>query len=180
VVLEKPTQGQAHTAKFALDNITNLPGPITFFSCDNLIGKEDYESSIKKLISADLVVWTSSDYPMAKYKPNRYSWVDSYKTNVTKFALKHLPGDFKNPAMIIGNFTFKNRALAEKIVNRCFELSERYNSEIYLDSVVQIALEFGYDVTFMNLDKFYAIGTEDELNSYKYYSELQMSENFKY
>ena len=145
-----------------------------------MIGKEDYESSIEKLSSADLVVWTSSDYPMAKYKPNRYSWIDSHKTNVTKFALKHLPSDFKNPAMIVGNFTFKNRVLAEKMVNKCFELSERYNSEIYLDSVVQIALEFGYEVTFLNLDKFYAIGTEDELNTYKYYLELQMSENFKY
>ena len=180
VVLEKPTQGQAHTAKFALDNIEDLPGPITFFSCDNLISKEDYESAIEKLSFADLVIWTSTDYPMAKYKPNRYSWIDSYKNTVTKFALKNLPSSFKNPAMIIGNFTFKNRVIAEKMVNKCFELSERYNSEIYLDSVVQIALEFGYDVTFINLDKFYAIGTEDELKSYKYYLELQMSENFKY
>jgi len=180
VVLEKSTQGQAHTAKFALDSIENLPGPVTFFSCDNLISKEDYESAIKKLSFADLVVWASSDYPMAKYKPNRYSWIDSYKTSVTKFALKNLPEDFKNPAMIIGNFTFKNRALAEEMVDKCFELSDRYNSEIYLDSAVQIALEFGYEVTYLNLENFYAIGTEDELKTYQYYLELKMSENFKY
>ncbi len=180
VVLEKSTQGQAHTAKFALDNIENLPGPVTFFSCDNLISKDHYESAIKKLSFADLVVWTSSDYPMAKYMPDRYSWIDSYRTSVTKFALKNLPKDFKNPAMIIGNFTFKNRAIAEKMVDKCLESSDRINSEIYLDSVVQIALEFGYEVTYLNLDNFFAIGTEDELNTYKYYLKLKMSENFGY
>lgn len=180
VILEKPTQGQAHTAKFALDNIDNLPGPVTFFSCDNLIRTEDYENAIEKLKFADLVVWTSSDYPMAKYKSNRYSWVDSHKNAVTKFALKNLPKGFKNPSMIIGNFTFKNRYLAQEMINKSFELSERYNSEIYLDSVVQIALEFGYDVTFINSDKFYAIGTEDELKTYHYYSSLKMSDNFQY
>jgi hypothetical protein len=66
------------------------------------------------------------------------------------------------------------------MVDKCFELSDRYNSEIYLDSVVQIALEFGYEVTYLNLENFYAIGTEDELKTYNYYLELKMSENFKY
>ena len=180
LTLENPTLGQAHTAKYALENIANLPGPITFFSCDNLIGKSDYERAIDKISSADLVVWTASDYPMAKYKPSRYSWIDSHKTAVTKFSLKHLPNDFKNPAMIIGNFTFKNRQFTENLLEKCLDVSERHNGEIYLDSVVQLALEFGYNVTFLNLDKFYALGTEDELKTYHYFSELKMSKNFRY
>ena len=179
IELDHPTQGQADTALYALDNIKDLPGPLSFLSCDNFISKIDYENSINQLKRSDLVVWTASEYPMSKYKPNRYSWVNIKNNMVTGFSLKNLPRSFNNPSMIIGNFTFKNKDIARELIGECFKVAERYNSEIYLDSVIQIALEFGYEVSAVNLDKFFSVGTEDELNIYKYYSNFKMPKTFK-
>jgi len=178
IELDQPTQGQADTALYALDNIKVLPGPLTFLSCDNFISKFDYENARNRLQNSHLVVWTAPEYPMSKYKPHKYSWVNTKNNKVTGFSLKNLPGSFNNPSMIIGNFTFINKELARKLIEECFNTAERYNSEIYLDSVIQIALESGYEVSAVNLVKFFAIGTEDELNIYNYYSNFKMSKFF--
>jgi NDP-sugar pyrophosphorylase family protein len=178
--LDYPTQGQADTAMYALSNLDLLPGPVTFLSCDNVISETDFEKARELLKRSDLVVWTAPDYPMSRYKPNRYSWVNIKNRMVTGFSLKNLPESFNNPSMIIGNFTFKNKELAQKLILDCFRSSERFNSEIYLDSVIQVALESGYDVSAISLDKFFAVGTEDEFNTYKYYSTFKMSRNFRF
>jgi len=180
VLLEKPTQGQADTARYALGKIKSNSGPLTFLSCDNVINQIDYETSIKLLKESDLIVWTSTGYPMAGYKPSRYSWVNIENSRVTGFSLKNLPPNFSHPSMIIGNFTFKNSGLAKELIDECFKSADRYSSEIYLDSVIQIALEFGYDVSAINLERFFAIGTEDEINTYNYYLDLKMSENLHF
>jgi len=179
ISLKDPTQGQCDTARYLLDNIKETQGPITFLSCDNHINQGDYENSIMQLQNSDLVVWACENYPMSKYNPLRYSWVNIEKNNIVGFSLKELPSNFNNPSMVIGNFTFKNIVLAKKLINQCFETSDRYNSEIYLDSVIQIALELGFKVSVINLDKFFAVGTEDELNTYQYYKDLKMSNKFE-
>ena len=180
VLLEKPTQGQADTARYALGKIKPNSGPLTFLSCDNIINQDDYENSIKLLQESDLVVWSSVDYPMAKYKPNRYSWINTAQSKVIGFSLKNLPANFSHPSMVIGHFTFKNTKLANILIDECFKSADRYSSEIYLDSVIQIALEFGYDVSAINIDRFFAIGTEDEINTYNYYLDLKMSDNLHF
>jgi NDP-sugar pyrophosphorylase family protein len=169
-ILEIPTRGQADTAKYALNNISDLNGPITFFSCDNLISRSDYENAINLIEDSDLIVWVAKEYPMAFYQSSKYSWVDiDNRGQVSKFSLKTLPENFIQPAMVTGNFTFKNKELAINLIDECFSTAERYNSEIYLDSVIQIALEFGYKVVALNLDRFFAIGTEDELKTFLYF-----------
>jgi NDP-sugar pyrophosphorylase family protein len=180
ILLEKPTQGQADTARYALGKIKPNSGPLTFLSCDNVINQIDYQNAIKLLAESDLVVWTSSGYPMAKYRPNRYSWVNLGQKKVIGFSLKNLPANFSQPSMIIGNFTFKNAELAKVLINECFKSADRYSSEIYLDSVIQVALEFGYDVSAIDLERFFAIGTEDEMNTYNYYQDLKMSKNLSF
>ena len=178
ITLKNPTQGQCDTARYFLDNVKANKGPITFLSCDNHINKADYENVINQLQNSDLVVWGCENYPMSKYSPSRYSWINIEKNSVDAFSLKELPNSFNTPSMVIGNFTFKNIDLAKKLIDDCFKTAHRYNSEIYLDSVIQIALELGLRVSAVNVDNFFAIGTEDELSTYNYYSGLRMSDNF--
>ena len=178
ILLDKPTQGQADTARFALNVIKKTSEPITFMSCDNIINKEDYSRALKLLDDFDLIVWTAFGYPMSMYKPNRYSWVNLDSHRVTGFSLKSLPVAFKNPCVVIGNFTFRNSDLAQKLIEESFKSADRYSSEIYLDSVIQIALEFGYEVGSINSEKFFAIGTEEEVNTFNYYLDLEMSSKF--
>jgi len=177
--LDYPTQGQAHSAMYALNLINISTGPLTFLSCDNIIKKRDLENAMREIQSSDLVVWTAPNYPMSKYKPDIYSWVNMDDNRVTGFALKNLPDSYDNPSMIIGNFTFKNKEIAYELINECLNSAARFNSEIYLDSVIQIALEFGHEVSAIRINDFFAVGTNDELNVYKYYSNFIMSKNFK-
>jgi hypothetical protein len=81
--------------------------------------------------------------------------------------------------MVIGNFTFQSKKLAENLINDCFKSADRYSSEIYLDSVIQIALESGHEVGVVNLDEFFAVGTEEEWDIFHYYSTLKMQKHFK-
>ena len=178
IVLENPTQGQCETAKYALENISKNNYPITFLSCDNYINFSDYENAIAKLQNSDLIVWGCDTYPMSKYQPSRYSWINTEKDKVVGFSLKDLPDNFSHPSMVVGNFTFKTAEFARELIKECFNTSERYSSEIYLDSVIQIALERGYKVSVVNLENFFAVGTEDELNIYKYYLDIKMSSDF--
>ena len=147
-------------------------------SCDNIINKKDYSRALKLLDDFDLIVWTAFGYPMSMYKPNRYSWVNLDSHRVTGFSLKSLPDSFQNAGVVIGNFTFKNSDLAQKLIEESFKSADRYSSEIYLDSVIQIALEFGYEVGSINSEKFFAIGTEEEINTFNYYLDLKMSSEF--
>ena len=179
VVLDNPTQGQAHSAMYALNSINVPPGPLTFLSCDNIIKKQDFENAMGEIQSSDLVVWTAPNYPMSKYKPGIYSWVNIENNRVTGFALKNLPDYYNNASMIIGNFTFKNKEIAYDLISECLNSAERFNSEIYLDSVIQIALEFGHEVSAIKLNNFFAVGTNDELSVYNYYSHFNMSKSFK-
>jgi len=178
-VLEKLTDGQADTARISLEKIPNDSAPVTFLSCDNLIRKENYQLAIERVNKADLIVWTTNEYPPSNYKPERYSWVDVNKGSVTRFSLKNLPKNFRNPSMVIGNFTFKNKKSAENLIKECFESADRYSSEIYLDSVIQIALESGFEVGTASLDEFFAVGTEEEWDIFHYYSTLKMQKLFK-
>jgi NDP-sugar pyrophosphorylase family protein len=172
-VLKSNTQGQADTAIKALNSVNDLKLPVTFLSCDNLIQPNDYENAVKALTRSDIIVWVASTYPLAELKPDRYSWVDKDNNYVKKFSLKHLPGDFKNPSMVIGNFTFKSGALAQKLLEECIQSAERYSSEVYIDSVIQLALEYGVDVGYVEIENFFAIGTSDELKTFNYFSEFK-------
>ena len=172
-VLKSNTQGQADTAIKALNSVNDLKLPVTFLSCDNLIQPNDYENAIKALARSDIIVWVASTYPLAELKPDRYSWVDKDNNYVKKFSLKHLPGDFKNPSMVIGNFTFKSGTLAQKLLEECIQSAERYSSEVYIDSVIQLALEYGVDIGYVEIENFFAIGTSDELKTFNYFSEFK-------
>jgi NDP-sugar pyrophosphorylase family protein len=172
-VLKSNTQGQADTAIKALNSVNDLRLPVTFLSCDNLIQPSDYENAVKSLLRADIIVWVASAYPLAELKPDRYSWVDKDDNYVKKFSLKHLPDDFKNPSTVIGNFTFKSGALAQQLLEECIQSAERYSSEVYIDSVIQLALEYGVDVGYVEIENFFAIGTADELKTFNYFSEFK-------
>jgi len=178
IPLEYSTQGQAHSAMYALSSINVSLGPITFLSCDNVIKKRDFGNAMRKIQNSDLVVWTAPNYPMSKYKPSIYSWVNIDEDRITGFALKNLPDSFSTPSMLIGNFTFKNKDIAYELINECLNSAERFNTESYLDSVIQIALEFGYEVSAIKLNDFFAVGTNDELNVYHYYSDFNTSKSF--
>jgi hypothetical protein len=171
IEIEGLTQGQAITAKIGLEIIAeNNKNPVHIFSSDNIMCAGAIDSAMKQIEYADLVVWTVSGYPPAQHAPEHYSWliVDSQK-KVQGIAAKTAPSDLKNTPLIIGNFTFKNSETATKLIS-VLELNNlRINNEFYLDSVIEVALQKGLEVTFIEVTSFFALGTEQELNIHNYY-----------
>jgi len=64
------------------------------------------------------------------------------------------------------------------LVIPCF--NEEKSLEVLLHQLVVVVERLNNDVSAISLDKFFAVGTEDEFNTYKYYSTFKMSRNFRF
>jgi hypothetical protein len=60
----------------------------------------------------------------------------------------------------------------QKLLEECIQSAERYRSEVYIDSVIQLALEYGVDVGYVEVGNFFAIRISDELKTFNYFSDL--------
>jgi NDP-sugar pyrophosphorylase family protein len=171
IEIEGMTQGQAMTAKIGLKGIPKSDSnPVHIFSSDNVMCAGATDLAMKQVIIADLVVWTVSGYPPAQSAPDQYSWlaVDE-RGNVQGVVAKSAPSDSKSAPLIIGNFTFKSSEIAKELIRELENNDVRINGEFYLDSVIETAIQKGLKVTYIEVKSFFAIGTEQEFNTYNYY-----------
>ena len=171
IEIEGMTQGQAITARIGLENIEESDkNPVHIFSSDNVMCAGAIDLAMKQIIEADLVVWTVSGYPPAQSSPEQYSWliVDAQE-KVKGVVAKSAPTDLKSAPLIIGNFTFKNSEIAKKLIGQLEINNIRVNGEFYLDSVIEIAIKKGLNVSYMATKAFFAVGTEQEFNTFNYY-----------
>jgi bifunctional N-acetylglucosamine-1-phosphate-uridyltransferase/glucosamine-1-phosphate-acetyltransferase GlmU-like protein len=90
---------------------------------------------------------------------------------------KSAPKDLMHTPLIIGNFTFKNSNLAKELISYLQDNEIRVNNEFYLDSVIDVALQQGMAVSFIQVKSFMALGTEYELNVHNYYWNSIRNEN---
>jgi NDP-sugar pyrophosphorylase family protein len=170
--IEGMTQGQAISARLGLANIENLDkNPVHVFSSDNVMCAGATDLAMKEIIKADLVVWTVSGYPPAQFSPEQYSWLilDGRETVLGVIA-KSTPPNLNVAHLIIGNFTFKNSAIAKELIEHLEVYDIRINNEFYLDSVIEVAIQKELDVSYIEVDRFFAVGTEQEIKTYNYYS----------
>jgi len=165
------TQGQAITAKIGLESIEKSDtNPVHIFSSDNVMCAEATDLAMEHIITADLVIWTVSGYPPAQSSPEQYSWlvVDEIR-KVRGVVAKSAPFDLINAPLIIGNFTFKSTEIAKELIRDLENNDVRINGEFYLDSVIEIAIQKGLKVSYIEVEAFFAIGTEQEFNTFNYY-----------
>ena len=171
IEIEGMTQGQAITAKIGLESIEKSDtNPVHIFSSDNVMCAGATDLAMEQVITADLVVWTVSGYPPAQSSPEQYSWlVIDEKKIVRGVVAKSTPFDLISAPLIIGNFTFKSAEIAKELVRDLENNDVRINGEFYLDSAVEIAIQKGLNVTYIEVKSFFAVGTEQEFNTFNYY-----------
>ena len=168
IAIDSPTPGQADTALQALQKLpVDQQGPITFLSCDNLIFQEDIEYAHENLRENDLIVWAKKGYLPSQISPKEYSWIHS-KDDQCEVFIKSAPPDLNNAYMIIGNFTFKDITLARSLISKYLNLKSPFK-ESYLDYVVDTAIKSGKKVKILEVKNFFAIGTQNEYNLFKYW-----------
>ena len=71
-----------------------------------------------------------------------------------------------------GNFTFKDVSTARILIEKLIaDKTKMINSEFYLDSTIGVALELGLKVHIMEIPNFISLGTRDELETFRYWSD---------
>ena len=171
IEIEGVTQGQAITAKIGLESIEKSDtNPVHIFSSDNVMCAGATDLAMEQIITADLVVWTVSGYPPAQSSPEQYSWlvVDEIR-KVRGVVAKSAPSDLINAPLIIGNFTFRSPEIAKELIRDLENNDVRINGEFYLDSVIETAIHKGLKVSYIEVEAFFAVGTEQEFNTFNYY-----------
>ena len=171
IEIEGVTQGQAITAKIGLESIEKSDtNPVHIFSSDNVMCAGAIDLAMEQIITAELVVWTVAGYPPAQSSPEQYSWlVVDKKWKVRGVVAKSAPSDVLHAPLIIGNFTFKSSEIAKELIGDLENNNVRINGEFYLDSVIEIAIQKGLKVSYIEVQAFFAVGTEQEFNTVNYF-----------
>lgn len=173
IPIQGDTRGQAATALIGLERSRNGLGVINFLSCDNLILDENVFSQISDSGEDRLYVWVSKNYENARNQPEHFSWISIAETGqVNGFFPKQKPG-LGRVAVIIGNFTFSSFALASRAIHYCLQAENWINNEAYLDKAIEYALLNEILVEAIYVDKFRAIGTSNEIQTYEYWLECK-------
>jgi NDP-sugar pyrophosphorylase family protein len=165
------TEGQAISAKIAIETIED-PGAyrLNVMSSDNAFTPEVFQEIEKLSESNQLVVWTAKKYPPSQLNPTHYSWINLEQKKIIK---KKTPPNFSDWELVVGNFSFSNCQLALTLIDELVSKNIRVNGEFYLDSVIDIALTNGFTVATLAVNNFFALGTPEELLTYRYFSEIQ-------
>jgi NDP-sugar pyrophosphorylase family protein len=171
VALKENTKGQAHSTQIALSKIDNLH-PISVLATDCIIPTNFVSAAIDFMNrnNLDLVVWSALNYPPSLQKSTDYSYVTG-DTLVESVSLKlKLDTLDMNQEIITGNFTFRNKKICEKILDKLLkDESELINGEFYLDSTINIAKRQGLRVGKINVPNFLSIGTVEEYLTFNYW-----------
>lgn len=176
LTLDIETNGQADSALIGIEefNIDN-DLPLTILSSDSVVPKNFNNLATQRLAEsgADLVVWTSYQYPPALFEGEHFSWVKSSNYQVTDLLSKNTPKvDVDEWSIIIGNFTFKSGILARNEIRKLLSSDNlKINGEFYLDTLVKSFIESKMKVISVEVPNYFSLGTESEFLSYKYWEE---------
>jgi hypothetical protein len=168
VLINKVTEGQAISARIGINSIENPEGAsINVLSSDNAFTPEVFAQAADLVTKNDLVIWTSTRYPLSELNPSQFSWVN---LSEKKVILKSSPPNFIKWEMIIGSFTFRNRTIALSLIDELIAQDIRVNNEFYLDSIINLAFARNMRVITLEVHNFIAIGTPEELLTHKYFA----------
>ena len=169
---ETESKSQAESALIALKKIDDVDKPVHIFACDNLILDDGPINLMNQTNTADIIVWVTRNYAAAHNNKSNFSWVKvNAKGWITKLFVK--AKDLEPDAlMILGNFTFRSKELAERLIKSVLMEMKDSKEEVYLDWVLELALVMGYRILPLEVKDFWAIGTEDEFKTLQYWSEV--------
>ena len=121
MTLNKNTEGQAETVSIMLDknfDKINDKDIINVAACDSFVSVNwdlvDFDW--------DLIYWCSKWTDISKKDSSMYSWIDvDAKNNAKNFLYKETPSKFKNPSLITGFFSYKNKHILKELLMTAFK-----------------------------------------------------------
>ena len=115
-----------------------------------------------------MVIWTFRNHPFVLGNPKMYGWVQTNEeSRVSGVSCKTPISD--NPISdhaVSGTFTFKKAKSFLDCAERLIKKNRRINNEFYLDTLIDECVTNGYEVSLLEIDKYYCWGTPKDLESY--------------
>lgn len=171
IILDKVTEGQACTCLYALENISEQDD-IMIGACDNgLIYDKNKFLQLRE--QADVIVFTFRNNVTVGTKPTQYGWVsvegDYVKSVSVKIPISDTP---INDHAVVGAFWFKNKKIYQNAVEKMMNENRRINNEFYIDECINDAVQLGYNVKYLEVDKYICWGTPNDYKTFNYWKEF--------
>ena len=101
-----------------------------------------------------------------KSKSN-YSTLDFKDDNVNNIFFKKIRNE--SDLGLAGFFWINSGLKLTSILDQFMKLSSQEKREIIVDDLIEYCIDLNFSVGFLELEKYFHLGTPDELNEYKYW-----------
>ena len=174
-ILNKSTLGQSDTI-YKLKNIVPKEKSILVHSCDYIM--KFYLNKNKSLFfSSDAIVFVYKlqSRIVKDYKSFAYCKVDKNKNKILEIKEKILiSNEPHNDFMAVGTFWFKRMQIFTDMHEAAIKSKNTVNGEYYIANNINLLINQGYKVSFLEVDNWINLGDFFDYNQYLYY------ENFFY
>jgi len=170
IVLDEGTDGQATTCALGIGQL-DRSAPVTIGACDNamLYSTGAFEEMLAA-DDADLIVWVVRGHADGRMRPQMFGWIDVDDAGaVTGVRVKQAPEDPATAPMIVGAFTFREAGGFLAAYEHMRERDARVNGEFYVDTMVQDAIDLGWNVRLFEIDHYLGWGTPNDLKTFEYW-----------
>lgn len=163
------TEGQAATC--ALGGSALRPDvPVLVSSCDHGLVWDDDRWRALLAQEPDVVVFGQRNYPGADATPNAFAYIAAEGDRITRVSVKQPLGAHpRDDLLLVGTFYFRRPALMLDLIDELRRKDVRVNGELYLDSVVNLAVARGLAARVFETDGYLCWGTPDALREFEYW-----------
>lgn len=171
VTVESLTEGQACTCELGLKYIDSEDS-LLIGACDNgMIWNQDGFQTLIKDPNVDVVVFSFRHHVSSERYPQMYGWIDIEEDQTIKHVHVKSPisDDPYNDHAVVGSFYFKNVKIFKESLDQLYTKNIRINNEFYVDSLINEAIDLGYNAKVFELDQYVGWGTPNDLRTYEYW-----------
>jgi len=168
VVLDQVTEGQACTCLLGLGSVSPEE-EILIAACDNgmIYNREIFE---KLKNDSDVIVFSFRNNVTVKEKPEQYGWIKASGYKVESLSVKKpLSKEPEKDHAVTGAFWFKKSSIFKSAAEKMIKEDRRINNEFYVDECINDAVDLGYRVSVMEIEKYICWGTPDDYATYHYW-----------
>ena len=168
--IDEITLGQASTCDIVIQGL-DPSTPIIISACDNGV---DYDEGAYKALemdlSIDVIVWSFDNNPTKDLYPNMYAWLDvDSDNNIRNVSVKkHFLGAKQ---AIIGTMFFRKAELFTMGYAHILKNNIRTNGEFYVDDLLNVLIEKGYNVKSFPVKNYICWGTPNDYKTYLYWED---------
>ena len=166
--LNSTPPGQAISTYEGIKNLNK--GLINISACDHGVIFDN--KKLKKILGEknfDILVWTKRGYIEASLNPNMYSWVLTESDKIKNVSVKKSLSNPIEDHLLIGTFTFLNKEIYIECFKKLLDTKEKVNNEIYIDSMINLAIKKGYRCKIFEVDECICWGTPNEFKTFEYW-----------